>query len=94
MGVTPETVLVADASWSSLFVLTCVSKSLIFDAVSVGISATTKALNVGAAADPVVGPDKIVFAVLVSVLLKNAPEPPIVIIELAFGGVDPSSPNP
>jgi len=87
-------VLVADASWSSLFVLTCVSKSLTFDAVSVGISATTSDLNVGAAADPVVGPAKTIFAFLVSVLLKNAPDPPIVIIELAFGGVDPSSPKP
>ena len=60
----------------------------------VGISAATSDLNVGAAADPEVGPDKIVFALLVSVLLKNAPAPPIVIIELAAGGVLPSSPKP
>ena len=35
-----------------------------------------------------------VFAVLVSVLLKNAPDPPTVIIELAEGGVEPLSPKP
>ena len=40
------------------------------------------------------GPTKTVFAVLVSVLLKNAPAPPTVIIELPDGGVEPLSPNP
>ena len=94
VGVTPVTGFVALANWSTLFVLTCVSKSLTFADVSVGISATTSDLNVGAAADPVVGPDKTVFAVHVSVLLKKPPEPPITIIELADGGVEPLSPKP
>ena len=58
-----------------------------------GISFATSDLNVGAAADPVVGPAKIAFALLVSVLLKNAPDPPIGMIELAEGGVEPLSPN-
>ena len=70
------------------------SKSLTFAAVSVGISAATKLLNVGAAALPVVGPANTIFAFLVSVLLKNAPDPPTVIIELASGGVAPLSPKP
>ena len=56
------------------------------------MSATTNALNVGAAALPLVGPPKIVFAVLVVVLSKNAPEPPTVIIEDA--SPEPLSPNP
>ena len=63
-----------------------------FEAVIEGISSATSALNVGAAADPDVGPAKILFAVLVSVLLKNAPDPPIVIIELA--SLHPVSPKP
>ena len=57
-----------------------------------GISSLTNALNVGAAADPVVGPAKTIFAFLVSVLLKNAPDPPTVIIELA--SLLPVSPKP
>ena len=73
MGVTPETVFVALANWSSLFVLTCVSKSLIFDAVSVGISATTSDLNVGAASLPVVGPDNTKLAPLTVALSKMLP---------------------
>ena len=36
------------------------------------MSATTNALNVGAAALPLVGPPKIVFAVLVVVLSKSS----------------------
>ena len=40
------------------------------------------------------GPASILFASLVSVLLKNAPAPPTVIIELADGGVEPLSPKP
>ena len=70
------------------------SKSLTFAAVSVGMSAATKALNVGAAALPVVGPANTAFALLVVALSKNAPVPPIVIIELAEGGVEPLSPKP
>ena len=94
VGVTPVTGFVALANWSTLFVRTPVSKSLILVWAIDGISAATKLLNVGAAADPVVGPANIAFALLVSVLLKNAPAPPIVIIELAAGGVLPSSPKP
>ena len=48
-----------------------------------GISAATNALNVGLASEPVVGPARTAFADLVSVLLKNAPEPPTVMIEVA-----------
>ena len=59
-----------------------------------GISAATKVLNVGAASLPVVGPDKTLFAFCTVALSKNAPEPPIVIIELAEGGVEPLSPKP
>ena len=58
-----------------------------------GISAATKLLKVGAPLLPL-GADNTVFAVLLSVLLKKAPAPPIVIIELAAGGVLPSSPKP
>ena len=77
-----------------MLVRTPASKSDIFVCAIEGISAATSDLNVGAAADPVVGPANIRFAFLVSVLLKNAPDPPIVIIELAAGGVLPSSPKP
>ena len=67
------------------------SKSLTFAAVSVGISAATKALNVGAAALPDVGPLKIVFAVLVVSLSKNAPLPKALLIVVA---VPPAPPVP
>ena len=56
-----------------------------------GISAATKLLNVGAAALPVVGPENTKFAFCVSVLLTNAPEPPIVIIEYALQTREPAS---
>ena len=53
-----------------------------------GISAATKLLNVGAAALPVVGPAKTIFAFCVAVLLTNAPVPPISIMLVA----DPPAP--
>ena len=93
MGVTPEPVFVALANWSSLFVLTCVSKSAPLDAVSVGISATTSDLNVGAASLPVVGHDNTKLAPLTVALSKNAPFPPIEII-LEAEPPDPPVPVP
>ena len=57
-----------------------------------GISEATRDRNVGAAADPLVGPAKIAFALSVSVLLKNPPGPPITITEVA--SPEPSSPKP
>ena len=68
----------------NLLVLTPVSKSLILECVIEGISEATSDRNVGAAADPVVGPANIAFALLVSVLLKNPPAPPITIIAFAY----------
>ena len=53
-----------------------------------GISAATKALNVGAASLPVVGPDKTAFALLTVSLSKNPPIPPIFITLVA----DPPAP--
>ena len=41
-----------------------------------GISAITNALNVGAASDPVVGPDNTEFAALTVSLSQKAPLPP------------------
>ena len=52
------------------------------------MSSATKALNVGAAALPEVGPLSIVFAVLVVSLSKNPPIPPIFITLVA----DPPAP--
>ena len=72
--------MVAAANSSTLFTCTPASKSDIFVCAMEGISAATKLLNVGAAALPVVGPANIAFALLVSVLLKNPPEPPTVLI--------------
>ena len=62
---------------------TPVSKSDIFVCAIEGISSLTNALNVGAAALPVVGPANTIFAFLVVALSKNAPLPPIAIILVA-----------
>ena len=53
-----------------------------------GISAATKALNVGASSLPVVGPDNPAFALLTVSLSKNPPIPPIFITLVA----DPPAP--
>ena len=53
-----------------------------------GISSDTNALNVGAASDPVVGPDNTLLAFITVSLSKNLPSPPIGSIVVA----DPPDP--
>ena len=47
------------------------------------MSPATSARKVGAAAEPVVGPARTVFAVRTSVIETNAPDPPIAITLVA-----------